>query len=26
LRDQIFSDEDIWRCNYLNDLLELTQK
>ena len=26
LRDQIFSDEEIWRCNYLNDLLELTQK
>ena len=26
LRDQIFSDEEIWSCNYLNDLLELTQK
>lgn len=26
LRDQIFSDDEIWRCNYLNDLLELTQK
>ena len=26
LRDQIFSDEEIWGCNYLNDLLELTQK
>lgn len=26
LRDQIFTDEEIWRCNYMNDLLELTQK
>lgn len=26
LRDSIFSDEEIWHCNYLNDLLELTQK
>ncbi len=26
LRDQIFSDEEIWRCTYMNDLLELTQK
>lgn len=26
LRDQIFSDEEIWRCNYMNDLLELTHK
>lgn len=26
LRDQIFSDDEIWNCNYMNDLLELTQK
>jgi glutathione-regulated potassium-efflux system ancillary protein KefG len=26
LRDQIFSDEEIWSCTYMNDLLELSQK
>jgi len=26
LRDQIFSDDEIWSCTYMNDLLELTQK
>lgn len=26
LRDQIFSEEEIWRCPYLNDLLELSKK
>jgi glutathione-regulated potassium-efflux system ancillary protein KefG len=26
LRDQIFSDDEIWACTYMNDLLELTQK
>jgi glutathione-regulated potassium-efflux system ancillary protein KefG len=26
LRDEIFSDEDIWNCVYMNDLLELSKK
>jgi glutathione-regulated potassium-efflux system ancillary protein KefG len=26
LRDQIFSEEEIWSCTYLNDLLETIQK
>jgi glutathione-regulated potassium-efflux system ancillary protein KefG len=26
LRDQIFSDEEIWNCTYMNDLLELSTK
>ncbi len=26
LRDQLFSNDEIWKCTYMNDLLELTQK